>query len=124
MKLYFKSLATLTLLLVMFSAVAQKKTFFDKSWKKTKEANAKYYRVMTPQGSMFLVEDFFKETDKPQMVGTYKTKKMEGKDREGKFTFYYENGQKSQEGEFKKGKYDGKWQTWHKKRSIKSRRGV
>ncbi|MDP2174866.1 MAG: toxin-antitoxin system YwqK family antitoxin [Bacteroidota bacterium] len=120
MKLYLKTLASLTLLFVVFSAVAQKKTYFDKSWKKTKETNAKYYRVITPQGSLFLVEDFFKETDKPQMVGTYTTKKLEGTDRTGKFTYYYDNGQKSSEGEFIKGKNDGKWTFWFKNGQMKS----
>ena len=69
MKQYIKLLSLAVLVAFSTSLVSQKKTFFDANWKKTKEKNAKYYRIVTPNGSEFQVEDYFKESDKLQMKG-------------------------------------------------------
>lgn len=113
MKYLFKSIALLTLLVIAGSTFAQKKVFFDKNWKKTKEANAYYYRIITPQDGAFMVEDFFKESESPQMTGMFSTKKLKNEDRIGKFTYYYPNGEKRSEGEYENGKAEGEWNYWY-----------
>ncbi len=120
MKQYIKLLSLAVLVAFSTSLFSQKKTFFDANWKKTKEKNAKYYRIVTPNGSEFQVEDYFKESDKLQMKGTYNNKKLENKSRTGLFTYYYENGQKSYEGEYKNGEEEGKWTYWFKNGNVKS----
>lgn len=116
-----KKLASLILMLALtMSIFAQKKLYFDKDWKKTKEKSAKYYRIITPKGSLFQVEDFYKETDKPQMSGTYSTKKLLDNERTGSFVYYYNNGKKSREGDYLRGKQTGKWKNYYKNGELKS----
>ena len=116
-----KKLASLILMLALtLNIVGQKKIFFDKDWKKTKEKNAKYYRIVTPNGSLFQVEDFFKETDKQQMTGSYSGKKLLDTERTGTFTYYYKSGKKSSEGEYLRGKQTGKWKNFFKNGELKS----
>ncbi len=112
-----KSLIQKTLLLLIVSTTvssfAQKKLFFDLNWNKTKEAKAYYYRVVTPEGSMFLVQDYFSRNNQVQMEGRYRSKKLENDTREGLFTYYWSNGKKRDEGEYKSGKRDGQWTSWY-----------
>jgi len=119
MKYLFKSIALLTLLVIAGSTFAQKKVYFDKNWKKTKESSAKYYRIVTPQEGEFYVEDYFKESESLQMTGTYKTKKLLPEDRTGKFVYYYKNGKKMSEGEFEGKNRVGDWKFWYNDGSIK-----
>jgi antitoxin component YwqK of YwqJK toxin-antitoxin module len=108
-----KSLLLLLMVTSAIGAIAQKKTFFDINWKKTKEAKAYYYRVVTPEGSNFLVQDYFSKSNQLQMEGRYKSKKLESSSRDGIFTYYWSNGKKKAEGEYKNGKEDGNWVSWH-----------
>ncbi len=113
-----KLLITKTLLFLLIagssvSVFAQKKLFFDINWNKTKEKKAYYYRTITPEGSMFLVKDYFSKNDQLQMEGRYKSKKLEGNTREGMFTYYWSNGNKKYEGEYSAGKVDGQWTYWY-----------
>ncbi|MES2619171.1 MAG: hypothetical protein V4613_14940 [Bacteroidota bacterium] len=110
---------SLSLILILFVAVAnslsaQKKIYFDASWKKTKAKNATYYRIVTPEGTKFTVKDYFIKGDQLQMEGQYTSKKLENESRTGVFTTYYSNGQKSSEGEFISGKSNGEWNLWYK----------
>lgn len=116
----------LSLILILFVAVAnslsaQKKIFLDASWKKTKEKKAVYYRVITPEGSNFLVKDYFVKGDQLQMEGHYTSKKLEPQSKTGRFTYYYSNGQKSSEGEYVSGKNNGEWTNWYKSGKVKGK---
>jgi len=107
----------LLLLLVLSSALstfAQKKIYLDEDGNKTKAKRAYYYRIVTPEGSSFLVKDYFISNDQMQMEGHYKSKKLESDSREGLFTTFYVNGQKASEGEYSKGKREGMWTYWYK----------
>lgn len=120
MKLLLQRAALLLLIIGSLSpAVAQKKTYFDYRWKKAKAKTAYYYRIITPEGNMFLVRDYFVSNDQLQMEGRFRSKKAEDDTREGLFTSYYVNGQKSSEGEYKGGKEDGKWTFWFKNGQVK-----
>ncbi|MDI1234300.1 MAG: hypothetical protein PSX81_08465 [bacterium] len=121
MKLLFKLLFLVTTYLALpKNMVAQKKIFFDKSWEKTKEKNASFYRIITPDGSNFSVKDYFLPENQLQMEGLYTSNKLGNENRIGVFTYYYRNGQKSGEGEFKNGKLNGEWTYWFKDGNKKS----
>lgn len=115
MKLLFKLLLLVTTYLALpNNIVAQKKIFYDKSWEKTKEKNASYYRIVTPEGSNYLVKDYYLPENQLQMEGKYTSSKLADVDREGVFVYYHRNGQKSSEGEYKAGKNVGEWTYWFK----------
>lgn len=99
---------------------AQKKIFLTEYGKKTKEKYATYYRIITPEGNLFLAKDYYVHNDKLQTEGHYRSKKCEYDTRTGQFTYYYENGEKSSEGEYVDGKKDGKWTYWYKDGQVKS----
>lgn len=121
MKLLFKLLLLVTTYLALpTDSVAQKKIFYDKSWKKTKEKNASYYRIVTNEGDNFIVKDYFLKENQLQMEGQYSSSKLADVDRYGVFVYYYKNGQKSSEGEYKAGKNIGEWTYWYKDGTKKS----
>lgn len=114
MKNCTRSIVIAVLLIAQVPLFGQTKIWFDSHWKKTKEKNAKFYRIITPESDGFLVQDYYKSNDQMQMEGHYKTKKLNAVDRYGKFTYYYENGTVSNEGEYNKGKSDGDWNSFYK----------
>lgn len=121
MKIQISKLTMLAILLISaVSVTAQKKTYYDYYFKKCKEKTAYYYRVVTPVGTKFLVKDYFYSNNQLQMEGHYSNKKLKDETRQGLFVFYYKNGQKSSEGEYLDGKYDGKWTRWYKDGQVKS----
>lgn len=121
MKVLFKLLLLVTIFSVLPNNImAQKKIFYDKSWKKTKESKASYYRIVTPDGSKFSVKDYYLPGNEIQMEGSYSGKKLKNEERTGAFVYYYKNGQKSSQGEFKNGKLEGEWNYWYKDGSKKS----
>lgn len=107
-------------LLTATMSYGQKKMFMDDYGKKTKEKYATYYRIVTPEGNLFLVKDYYAHNDKLQMEGHYRSKKCESDSRTGQFTYYFENGEKNSEGEYVDGKRDGKWTFWYKDGQLKS----
>ncbi len=101
--------------LISFTLMSQKKYFIDAYGKKIKESKANYYRIVTPNSNgTFGVEDYFKENDQIQMKGTFSGKKLKPEERTGEFIYYYKNGQKSAQGEFKNGENEGPWKRWYK----------
>ena len=107
-------------LLASTASFGQKKQFLDQFGKKCKEKVATYYRIVVPEGNSFLVKDYYNHNNKLQMEGHYRSKKCEWDTREGIFTYYFENGEKSAEGEFLTGKYHGKWTYWFASGQVKS----
>lgn len=108
------------MLLTTTMTFAQKKMFLDGFGKKTKEKYATYYRYVTQEGNLYAAKDFYVHNDKKYMEGHFRSKKCEFETRTGLFTYYFENGEKSSEGEFIDGKRDGKWSYWYKDGQLKS----
>jgi TonB family protein len=93
--------------------------YFDNSWAQCTKEEAKYYRII----KMGLDDDFlFHVTDyylsgHEQMTGTYKSIRPD--DREGVFTWYYPDGHKQQECEYKNNLLHGLFQEWYEDGQIK-----
>jgi antitoxin component YwqK of YwqJK toxin-antitoxin module len=121
MKLQVPKILLLSLLVLSsFTVEAQKKKFFDRNFKKCKEGVAYYYRVITKEGTQFLVKDYFYENNQLQMEGRYTDKKLSSTSRTGKFVFFYKNGQKSMEGEYVNGRFDQNWTFYFNNGQVKA----
>lgn len=84
--------------------------YYDSLWNVVdQKSDAKYYREVKPLKKGFQVTDFY-ISGQPQMIGTYQD--SEYKIKHGNFTYYYENGQKSSEGAYKKNEKVGDWYNW------------
>lgn len=85
--------------------------YFDKSWHKTTKTNASFYRkIIKKSKKEYLVNDYYLNGIL-QMTGVYTSKNL--KKKEGKFTYFHENGQKSSEGLFEDGDQSGLWHAWY-----------
>ena len=94
-------------------------TYYDSKWKEVSKENAKYYRIATKgDKKQWNVKDYFMN-GKIQMEGTYQTKKMDI--RIGHFTYYFENGFKSSEGDFLKNKFNGEWTWYHENGKVSTK---
>ncbi len=112
--MYMKKLLLLvTCIILSMQVQAQKKIFFDKDWKKCKEKNAKFYRIVKPSGNQFEVEDYYIDGDVLQMSGAYTGKELLNNERTGIFTTYFKNGKMQTKGEFRRGKRTGEWKAWY-----------
>lgn len=89
--------------------------YFDSKWKPaSKEANT-YYRVMKKDGKVYQVSDYY-NTGEIQMTGTFTSLSPEKRD--GIFTWFYKNGNKSAQKIYSKNKYlSGEW--WDEKGNPK-----
>lgn len=86
-------------------------SYYENDWKKTNDpATATFYRKAILKNGQWFVNDYFKSSRKLQMSGSFK----DGPDslEHGFFTYYYENGWKSSEGEYVNGNEEGLWNTW------------
>jgi TonB family protein len=117
-------LTTLSLLLLLTSAVAQqtKRIYLDYSWEKTTQEYAVYYRDLTETTDatgkpLFLVKDYFL-SDTLQMSGAYSDKRLTVE--EGLFTYYNELGQKETEKTYEKGVLNGRHTTFYRNGRIES----
>lgn len=113
---------SLLLLACLFSAsgtFAQKKKFFNVNDVKCKENTAYYYRIIVQQGTLFKVTEYYTDNEQLKMEGQYRSKKLEYNSREGNFNWYYSNGQKYCQGQYKNGKAEGKWTYWYKDGQVK-----
>lgn len=92
--------------------------YFDSDWKKTKSKEYSYHRIAYQiSKNEWLVNDYYKN-DTIQMKGIYNSKKL--KTKEGKFSYYYENGSKKSEGSYYNNIINGKWNWFYKNNSLKS----
>lgn len=83
--------------------------YFDLNWKETTIDNAMYYRETGRDGIFWHIKDYYLSGNL-QMEGRYSS--FNPDIREGYFIWYYENGQKYSEGNFKHGKREGLWTYW------------
>lgn len=86
--------------------------YYDEKWKEiqNKEEAVFYRKAFIDSNNVWIAHDYFKK-NKIQMKGCYKSKKMEVK--HGRFIYFYENGFKESEGEYKNDKKEGLWIYWH-----------
>jgi TonB family protein len=98
--------------------------YFDNSWAQCKKEDAKYYRIikMDLNGDfLFHVTDYYLSGNE-QMTGTYKSIRPD--DREGVFTWYYPDGRKQQECEYKNNLLHGLFQEWYEDGQIKTQENL
>lgn len=93
--------------------------YYDNNWVEILNKNeAAYYRKAFPQSNnAWDVNDFYMN-HKIQMTGTYKSKKLTV--RNGHFIYYFENGNKTSEGDYTNDKLNGPWTYWHENGLKKS----
>jgi len=104
-----------------FSQAFTDTMYFDSSWEQTTKENAKYYRIITIDNSgdfLFHVTDYYL-SGQVQMTGKYRSIRPDN--REGKFTWYYQSGQRQQECEYKNNFLHGLFQEWYENGQLKSR---
>lgn len=95
-----------------------KTIYFDNQWKQCSKETSSYYRKYhKTESKEYNVQDFY-NSGQLQMVGTFK--KRNWKEKNGRFIYYYKNGQKKSEVEYVDNKRTGKWTTWHENGNIKS----
>jgi TonB family protein len=85
--------------------------YYDSNWVEVPQQKANYYRIATKVGEkLWSVNDYFLN-GKIQMTGNYQSRKF--KNKEGQFTYYYENGQKSSEGKYLNNNRTGYWVSYY-----------
>lgn len=87
--------------------------YFDEFGFPTQQANSKSYRIVTnhpAEPGKFLMKEY-SITDSIKEVGTFSDTEIFTKD--GLFTVFYSNGQKSEEGFYKNNSKTGKWTKWY-----------
>jgi len=87
--------------------------YFDNDWEQTTEPNAHYYRIVSVDTSgdfRFLVEDFYPD-GQIQMTGIYKSIRPDNKD--GRFTYWYEDGIKQMECNYSDNRLHGVLKEWY-----------
>lgn len=108
----------------LFAQVFTDTMYFNNSWEQTSKEIAKYYRIITMDNSgdfLFHVTDYYL-SGQVQMTGTYRSIRPDH--REGKFTWYFQNGQKQQECEYKNNILHGLFQEWYENGQSKSRQSL
>lgn len=93
--------------------------YYNNNWEEiSSRDDATFYRkAFVDTNNVWAVNDFYM-SDKIQMTGTYKSRKLST--RQGYFTYYFENGLKSSEGNFSNDKADATWIYWHDNGQKKS----
>ncbi len=91
----------------------EKTIYFDSLWKESTASNSKYYRIVSkfPQVKLYEIKDYYK-SGILLMEGHSKSKEFT--DKEGEFTYYYENGQKKTSLTYSESKRRGKEIQWYK----------
>jgi TonB family protein len=95
--------------------------YFNNSWEQCTKEEARYYRTINMDLSgdfMFHVTDYYL-SGQVQMTGTYRSIRPD--DREGIFTWYYPDGQKQEECQYKNNMLHGLYQEWYKDGQSKIR---
>lgn len=94
-----------------FIYAQSEKIYFDKHWQPCSESNASYYRTYeSGDDTLFTIKDYFISGAIQMESKSPDYKKIT---KYGLTTFYYENGQKSSEGNYWKNNMTGEWNGWH-----------
>lgn len=92
--------------------------YYNDEWIEIQDKDeAAFYRKAFLVNGVWTVRDFYK-SDKLQMTGSYKSKKFTTK--QGRFVYYYENGNKQSEGDYVNDKREGRWVFWFENGNKKS----
>lgn len=96
--------------------------YYNKDWKEinNKEQAAFYRRAFLDENKLWVAFDYY-ISGKIQMLGSYSNKKMTTK--HGNFVYYFENGNKSEEGKYIDGNLEGEWTVYYDN-GKKKRQGV
>ncbi len=106
---------------VLRSQIVTDTMFFNRLWEQTEQENARYYRVIKMDISgqfLFYVTDYFL-SGQEQMTGTYRSIRPDF--REGTFTWYYEDGSRQQQCEYKDNLLHGAFMEWFQNGQLKTR---
>ncbi len=79
--------------------------YFDKNWKKCAADTHSFYRLVDFKNNLYYVKDYFGKSKKIQMEGTYSSLDVEIQ--QGKFYYYFENGNIQSEINYINGKKNG-----------------
>ena len=110
----------LILLFFLFSSFLQGQivldtVYFDQNWEQSLEQDASYYRIVstdTTSGSFrFQVMDHYLN-GQVQMSGTYKSIRPDNKD--GRFIYYYDNGQRQRDCYYRENTLHGTFREWYR----------
>ncbi len=85
--------------------------FFDGDWKTCNRSNAKYYRIVTRQVARYIIKDVYISNNSPQMIAFNETADISA--RNGKFTYFNEDGTKQSEGIWRDNIRTGTWRWWY-----------
>jgi TonB family protein len=85
-------------------------TYFDSNWNNSSKAEAAFYRIVVKHDNGYLVKDMYIKNDLPQMIAVCNA--LNPLKRNGKTTYYYETGQKQEEGIYIRSEKDGVWIKW------------
>lgn len=116
-----KSILTIIFVYCIGSAIAQTDTvikYFNSDWEETGAADFDYFRKSFNSDGVWTVIDYYK-SGAVQMTGSYKSKKE--KKRNGYFTYFRENGQINNSGQYKKDKKVDEWIYYHENGNISSK---
>ncbi len=94
--------------------------YYNEEWEEvSNKDDASYYRkAFKNKNKVWTVHDYY-INNKIQMIGYYQSKRFEVK--HGHFIYYYENGQKSSEGEYLKDQKEGQWSYWYESGKLKEK---
>jgi TonB family protein len=95
--------------------------YFNNSWEQSTREEARYYRIINMDLSgdfMFHVTDYYL-SGQVQMTGTYRSIRPD--DREGTFIWFYPDGQKQQECQYKNNELHGLFLEWFENGQNKTR---
>ncbi|MCW3102313.1 MAG: hypothetical protein JWO09_753 [Bacteroidetes bacterium] len=103
-------LLVLCFMIPVLSFAQEDTLWFDKEWKPCKKTKGQFYRIAEQQQGGYLIRDYYRETNRLQMLGFSTTR--EPLHLEGKCTYYSPNGKKEMEGYYRHDVKVGAWTTW------------
>jgi len=115
--LYF--LLALFPILLFSQNSSDKIIYFDSSGKETSKENQTSYRIIkdySTEKDLYQIKDYYK-SGVLKMDGTSKTK--DGFSKEGKYVYYYENGNKKTAENYFKGRLKGDFKEWYENGNLK-----
>lgn len=115
----------LSLLLIIFAVstalLAQKKSYYNESGNKVKAEEAVYYRTVSKNGSKFSIKEYYAANNQLKSKGSYTHGSGADQYRNGRFEFYYLDGQLHYKVRYKNGKPEGEYIAYHKNAKEKAK---
>ena len=107
------SIVLLFLTTFLSTSLAQERPiqYWDLNWDKCSKEEAQYFGVWEKTGDAHFIEKVYFISGALLEIGHYSS--LSPRRENGRFTYYYENGQKRQEGKVKNVKEEGMWRYWY-----------